>query len=290
MPVLLSFGHGYVARRLARELRGAGWRVIGTTRSARTAEAIRAEGDEAIVGELAAGPEMRAALDAATHLLVSAPPGEGGDPVLAALGREIAARAGRYDWAGYLSTTAVYGDRGGAWVDESAERRPGARRGERRVAAEDGWLRLWKQTGLPVHLFRLAGIYGPGRSPLERARRGEARRIVKPGQVFGRIHVDDIVRVLRASMARPNPGAAYNVCDDEPAPPQDVIAEAARLLGIEAPPEEAYETAELSPMARSFYSECKRTSNARIRGELGVELAHPTYREGLRALLAGDGA
>jgi nucleoside-diphosphate-sugar epimerase len=286
MPVLLSFGHGYSARRLARDLLAQGWRVIGTTRSEEKAAAIRAEGAEAIAGDLAPGPEIRAALDAATHLLISAGPDADGDPVLRALGEEIAARADRFAWVGYLSTTGVYGDRGGAWIDETAERRPSTRRGTWRVAAEDGWLALHRAHGLPVHVFRLAGIYGPGRGPFEKVRRGEARRIVKPGQVFSRIHVDDIARVLRASIDRPDPGAAYNVCDDEPAPPQDVIAEAARLLGVAPPPEVPFEEAEMSPMARSFYSESKRTSNARLHEALGVELKFPDYRAGLRALLA----
>jgi nucleoside-diphosphate-sugar epimerase len=290
MPVLLSLGHGYAARRLGRELAEDGWRVIGTTRSADKAAAIEAEGAEPLVGGLGPTPRLLAALDAADHLLVSAAPDEAGDPVLRALEREIAARARNVCWVGYLSTTGVYGDRGGEWIDESAERRPSTRRGARRVAAEDAWLRLWRERGLPVHLFRLAGIYGPGRGPFEKVRRGEARRIVKPGQVFSRIHVDDIAQVLRASMALPNPGAAYNVCDDAPAPPQDVIAEAARLLGAALPPEVPFEAAEMSPMARSFYAESKRTSNARIRGELEVELHYPTYREGLRALLEAERA
>lgn len=290
MPCLLSLGHGYSARRLARGLLSEGWRVIGTTRSEEKAVAIRAAGAEAIAGELSPTSEILAALDAATHLLISAGPNEAGDPTLRALGPQIAARAGRFDWAGYLSTTGVYGDRGGAWIDESAERAPSSRRGEWRVQAEDEWLALHRDRGLPMHVFRLAGIYGPGRGPFEKVRQGTARRIVKDGQVFSRIHVDDIAAVLRASIARPDPGAAYNVCDDEPAPPQDVIAEAARLLGLDPPPEIAFEDADLSPMARSFYGESKRTSNRRIREELGVDLAFPTYREGLRALLEEETA
>lgn len=283
MPTLLSFGHGYSARRLTRDLLAEGWRVIGTTRSEEKAEAIRAEGAEAVVW-----PGVRPPLEEATHLLLSAGPDEAGDPVLRALAGDIAARAGALEWVGYLSTTGVYGDRGGDWIDERAARTPATRRGAWRVAAEDAWLALHASAGLPVHLFRLAGIYGPGRGPFEKVRQGTARRIVKEGQVFSRIHVDDIAQVLRASMARPNPGAAYNVCDDQPAPPQDVIAEAARLLGVELPPEIPFEEAEMTPMARSFYSESKRTSNRRIREELGVELRFPSYREGLRGLLEAE--
>lgn len=186
-------------------------------------------------------------------------------------------------WAGYLGTTGVYGDRGGEWVSEADPVAPTQPRTRRRVRAEGHWL----ASGLPVQLFRLAGIYGPGpgRSALAAVRSGRARRIVKPGQVFCRIHVDDIVQVLRASMIRPNPGAIYNVADDEPAPPQDVVTYACELLGVEPPPEIPFETADLSPMARSFYSDSRRVSNERIRGELGIELLYPSYREGLSALL-----
>jgi nucleoside-diphosphate-sugar epimerase len=177
----------------------------------------------------------------------------------------------------------VYGDRGGAWVDESDDVAPTMPRTRRRAAAEAGWL----HSGLPVHVFRLAGIYGPGpgRNALEAVRAGSARRIVKPGQVFGRVHVDDIVEVLCASIARPRPGAVYNVADDEPAPPQDVIAFACALLGVAPPPEVPYDQAELSPMARSFYADNRRIANARIKRELGVRLRYPSYREGLRAIL-----
>ncbi len=283
MPTLLSFGHGYSARRLARDLLAEGWRVIGTTRTEEKAEAIRAEGAEAVVW-----PGARPPLEEATHLLISAGPDDAGDPVLRALAPEIAARAKALEWVGYLSTTGVYGDRGGEWIDERAARTPATRRGAWRVAAEDAWLALHASEGLPVHLFRLAGIYGPGRGPFEKVRNGTARRIVKEGQVFSRIHVEDIAQVLRASMARPNPGAAYNVCDDHPAPPQDVIAEAARLLGVDLPPEIPFEEADMTPMARSFYSESKRTSNRRVHDELRVNLRFPSYREGLRDLLEAE--
>jgi nucleoside-diphosphate-sugar epimerase len=228
-----------------------------------------------------------AMLAGATHLLVSIAPGEAGDPVLAHHLADLR-RCADLAWVGYLGTTGVYGDRAGAWVDEADAVAPTMPRTRRRVAAEGHWL----ASGLPVHLFRLAGIYGPGpgRNALDAVRAGTARRIVKPGQAFGRVHVDDIVQVLRASIARPNPGAVYNVADDEPAPPQDVVTFACALLGVEPPPEVPYEQADLSPMARSFYADSRRICNARIKRELGVRLHHPTYREGLRAILAETGS
>jgi len=227
-------------------------------------------------------------LDLATHILVSAGPDTGDDPVLMHCAGALGARTDQFDWIGYLSTTGVYGDRGGDWVDETATCTPATERGEWRLAAEREWLAYRHETGLPVHIFRLAGIYGPGRGPLAKVRDGTARRIVKPGQVFSRIHVEDIATVLEASIERPHPGAVYNVCDDEAAPPEEVIAHAAELLGLPVPPAEPFDTAEMTPMARSFYAESKRVSNARIKSELGVELAYPTYREGLAALLAEE--
>jgi nucleoside-diphosphate-sugar epimerase len=285
-PVLLCFGYGYSAQALGRRLLAKGWRVLGTARSAEKAEAIRAMGAEPVPWPPArCGP----LLDLATHVLVSAPPGPGGDPVLMHCAGAFGARAEDLDWVGYLSTVGVYGDRGGEWVDESAECRPATGRGRARLAAEQEWLAYWHEAGLPVHVFRLAGIYGPGRGPFAKVRAGTARRIIKAGQVFSRIHVEDIATVLEASIARPHPGTVYNVCDDEPAPPEDVIAYAAELLGLPVPPAVGYEEAELTPMARSFYAESKRVSNARIKKELGVRLAYPTYREGLQALLEAEG-
>jgi nucleoside-diphosphate-sugar epimerase len=228
---------------------------------------------------------MGPALDAATHVLVSAAPGPEGDPVLAGLRDEIAARAERFEWVGYLSTTGVYGDHDGDWVDEDTPLNPATTRGQARVEAEAAWAAI---PGLPLHVFRLAGIYGPGRGPFAKVREGTARRIIKPGQVFSRTHVDDIAQVLLASIERPNPGGIYNVCDDDPAPPEDVIEEAARLLGLPVPEAEDFHTAEMSPMARSFYSESKKVSNDRIKSELGVVLRYPDYRAGLRALLESE--
>ncbi len=277
---LLSFGHGYSARALEPHL--AGWRIIGTTRNDDKLAAMMARGVEPRIWP---GANMIPALDAATHLLISAAPGEDGDPVLNALRDEFAARAGQFEWVGYLSTTGVYGDHQGDWVDEDTPLNPATKRGIARVRAESDWAAI---PDLPLHIFRLAGIYGPGRGPFAKVRNGTARRIIKPGQVFSRTHVADIAQVLAASIARPNPGAAYNVCDDDPAPPEDVIAHAAELLGLPVPAAEDFDTAEMTPMARSFYAESKKVRNNRIKTELGVTLRYPDYRAGLAALLAAE--
>lgn len=282
-PVLLSVGHGYSARALGALLLAEGWGVIGTARSPERLAEIRATGAEAVAWP---GSDLGALLGRATHLLVSVAPDAEGCPVLRAEEEAVTEAAGRLAWAGYLSTTGVYGDRGGGWVDEESPLRPATERGRWRVAAEAAWGAV---PGLPLHVFRLAGIYGPGRGPFEKVRRGTAQRIAKPGQVFSRIHRDDIAAALRLSIARPRPGAVYNLCDDEPAPPGDVIGEAARLLGLPPPPEVAWEEAALSPMGRSFYAESKRVSNARAKAELGWQPRYPTYREGLRAILAAEG-
>ncbi len=281
MRTLLSIGHGYSARALGRHLVAQGWRVIGTTRSAEKAQALGAEGVEALIWP---GADLTPALAQATHLLSSVAPGEGGDPVLAAMGGAISAVAGRLEWLGYLSTIGVYGGHGGEWVDEGSELRPATRRGALRVEAEAGWRAA---TAGRAQVFRLAGIYGPGRGPFEKIRAGTARRIIKPGQVFSRIHVEDIAACLLASIARPEPGAIYNVCDDEPAPPEDVIAHAARLLGMALPPEVPFELAEMTPMARSFYGESKRVRNDRMKA-LGLRLRYPDYRQGLAGVLAAE--
>ena len=282
MQTLLSLGHGFSSDALARLLLPLGWRIIGTTRKPEKAAAMAVQGIEPLIWP---GSDLAPALAAATHLLTSVAPDARGDPVLAAHGAEIAA-ARHLQWVGYLSTTGVYGHHGGDWVDESAPPNPATARGAARVVAEAGWSALRK--GLPLHVFRLAGIYGPGRGPFEKVRNGTARRIIKPGQVFSRIHVDDIAQVLAASIARPNPGAIYNVCDSDPAPPEDVLACAAALLGLPMPPAQAFDDAEMTPMARSFYAESKRVSNRRILRELGVTLRYPTYRSGLAALLAAE--
>jgi nucleoside-diphosphate-sugar epimerase len=278
VKTLLSLGHGYSAQALAALLVPMGWRVIGTTRSAVRADVLRAAGVEPLIWP----GDVTRALGDATHVLASAAPDAAGDPFLAAVDMAGAAA----EWVGYLSTTGVYGDHQGGWVDEATPLTPSSVRGEHRVVAEA----QWRATGLPVHIFRLAGIYGPGRGPFEKVRDGTARRIIKPGQVFSRIHVTDIAQVLLASIMRPNPGAAYNVCDDDPAPPEDVLSYAAHLLGLADPPAVDYATADLTPMARSFYAESKRVRNARIKRELGVTLKYPDYRAGLRALVSEGGS
>ncbi|SEW41750.1 Nucleoside-diphosphate-sugar epimerase [Cognatiyoonia koreensis] len=279
---LLSFGHGYSAKALSRLLLPQDWRVIGTTRSEDKLASLMQSGIEPRIWP---GADMTPALNAATHILVSASPDDDGDPVLAALRDEIAARADQFAWVGYLSTTGVYGDHDGDWVDESTPLTPTTKRGKARADAEAQWAAI---PGLPLHIFRLAGIYGPGRGPFSKVRNGTARRIIKQGQVFSRTHVSDIARVLEASIRKPNPGAAYNVCDDDPAPPQDVIAYAAELLGLPVPEAVDFESADMSPMARSFYAESKKVRNDRIKDELGVRLLFPDYRSGLQALLAAE--
>ncbi|MCR9088131.1 MAG: SDR family oxidoreductase [Rhodobacteraceae bacterium] len=281
---LFVFGYGYSAQALGQRLMAEGWRVTGTTRSADKAAQLAKDGVEAVLW-----PGEPPDLTGVTHLLASAAPGPEGDPVLVALRPALAAVAPDLSWAGYLSTTGVYGDHGGGWVDEMTPLTPATARGRARVAAEADWQAMAAETGLPLHIFRLAGIYGPGRGPFAKVRAGTARRIVKPGQVFSRTHVEDIAQVLAASIAQPNPGAVYNVCDDDPAPPQDVIAHAAELLGLPLPPEVSWDAADMTPMARSFYAESKKVRNDRIKDELGVRLRYPDYRSGLAALLADEG-
>ncbi len=283
---LFCFGLGYSALALARLLVADGWEVGGTCRNAETRADLRARGFAADRFERGR-PLPAAALVGATHVLVSVPPDAAGDPVLDSHGGDIAQVPG-LAWLGYLSTTGVYGDRAGGWVDETSALRPSGERGQRRVAAEQGWLELWRKHGVPVHIFRLAAIYGPGRSPFAALRAGTARRVDKPGQVFSRIHIEDLARVLAASMGRPRPGAVYNVCDDEPAAADAVVAHAAALLGLPAPPLTPFAEAPLSAMARSFYDDNKRVSNALIRQELGVVLRVPDYRAGLAAILAAE--
>ncbi|WP_306114357.1 MULTISPECIES: SDR family oxidoreductase [unclassified Roseovarius] len=280
---LLSFGHGYSAQALARVLIPQGWTIYGTTRNPDKAEALEETG---IIPVLWPDGDLEAGFAEATHMLVSAGPREEGDPVYNRYADKIKEAAPRLTWFGYLSTTGVYGNHNGEWTEEEAELRPSTERGIMRKEAEERWQAI---PDLPVHIFRLAGIYGPGRGPFAKVRQGTARRIIKKNQIFSRIHVDDIAQVLAASIAQPNPGRAYNVCDDEPAPPQDVIGHAAELLGMPLPPAIPFEEAEMSPMARSFYSESKRISNRRIKSELGVKLRYPTYRDGLAALLAEEG-
>ena len=281
---LFCFGLGYTGRRLARRLIAHGWRVSGTTRTEEGAESLRAEGIEAWVFGAPAGDTLNQADFAdVTHVIASAPPGGDGDPALVARADWLP-DAASLRWVGYLSTPAVYGDRSGAVVRESDRPNPESERGRRRLNAEAAWIDAFRGRDVSVQIFRLSGIYGPGRNALRQVREGTARIIDKPGQVFNRIHVDDIGTILMHSMLRPDPGRIYNVADDEACASGDVIRYAAELLGKEPPEPIAYDSAELSPMARSFYAECKRLDTTRLREELGVRLAYPTYREGLRTI------
>jgi nucleoside-diphosphate-sugar epimerase len=281
---LFCIGLGFSAQALARRLKPQGWTVTGTCRSADSQADLAAKGITTAIASREAPPaDADRDLAGVSHILISVPPDALGDPALDLYGAAIARRPD-LAWLGYLSTTGVYGDRQGGWVDEDSDLTPTGIRGKRRLAAEHGWIDLASKTGIPTHLFRLAGIYGPGRSALDTVWQGRAQRVVKPGQVFSRIHVEDIATVLAASIAHPEPLGIYNVCDDDPAPPAEVIAYACDLLGVEPPPEVPFEDAELSPMARSFYDDNKRVSNARMKTRLGVRLAFPSYRNGLVAL------
>ena len=279
MNHLLCFGFGFSARTFAARLDRREWKVSATSRDADGIAEIEAQGFRGLPFDstLQIAPDV-------THLLISVPPDENGDPVLGLFQAQLQRLSKQLKWVGYLSTTGVYGDRGGDWVDEDSPLEPTTARGQRRLEAERSWLRLYSDFGLPVHLFRLAGIYGSGRNTILNMRDGSAKRIIKPGQIFSRIHVEDIAGALAASIAKPNPGRAYNVCDDEPCPPQEVVEFAAELLGLPLPPEVPFEEAELSPMAKSFYADSKRVSNRRIKTELGYKFIYPNYREGLRAL------
>lgn len=284
---LFCFGFGYSAEVLARRLKNHGWRVGGTVRSPDRQAELERWGFEAAIFDGHETSEARTLLKGTTHLLHSIPPGEDGDAALNAFRDDLLGHRG-LRWIGYLSTIGVYGNHDGAWIDETSETDATSVRGRRRIDAEQAWRALGRKTGVPTHIFRLAGIYGPGRNPIVNVRSGRAHRIVKPGQVFNRIHVEDIATVLQASIARPRAGAVYNVADDEPAPPQDVVAHAAALLGVPPPPVTPFEQAELSPMARSFYADNKRVRNGLIKRELGVTLAFPDYRSGLASLVTID--
>ncbi|WP_340270907.1 SDR family oxidoreductase [Sulfitobacter pontiacus] len=279
---LLSIGHGFSARALAARLVPQGWRIVGTTRSPDKADAIADTGVEPVVWP---GADLGALIAQFPNVLVSAGPDSAGDPVLNAVEDAVTRAAPDLRWVGYLSTTGVYGDHDGDWVYEDTPLTPSTKRGRARVTAEARWQAI---PDLPLHIFRLAGIYGPGRGPFAKVRAGTARRIIKPGQVFSRIHVEDIAQALELSLQRPDPGAVYNLCDDDPAPPQDVIAHAAELLGLPVPPAIPFDQADMTPMARSFYAESKKVRNDRIKQALGWAPQFPTYRAGLAALLAQD--
>ncbi|MDZ7626956.1 MAG: SDR family oxidoreductase [Parvularculaceae bacterium] len=278
MNKLLCLGYGYVARRLAGRLTGAGWAVAGTIRDAARAAGLSADGVTPVLWS--SGALVPDVTDA-NAILVSTPPADGGCPALALM-RETRAAPG---WIGYLSTNGVYGDHQGAVVDETSPLLATSPRGLARIAAENAWRTFAAAQGAQLVIFRLPGIYGPGRSAFDQIREGRAQRIVKPGQVFSRMHVEDIARAVEASLFNPGAGTLFNLADDEPAPPQDVIDYACRLLGVEPPPLIPFEQAALSDMARSFYADNKRVSNALMKRALGVSLRYPTYREGLRAIL-----
>ncbi|WP_448149134.1 SDR family oxidoreductase [Labrys miyagiensis] len=279
---LLIFGLGYTASHFAARYGDRFVHIAGTYRSPTPGEKLpelpRVE--RLPFDGLRVTPALEAAIARATHVLTSIAPDDEGDPVLRHCG-EALARASQLSWIGYLSTVGVYGDAGGAWIDESAPLRPTLERNAVRVEVEREWLDLARKRGADAQVFRLAGIYGPGRNAVVNLKRGTARRIVKPGQVFNRIHVEDIAGTVMAGIEHPKVGPFFNVTDDEPAPPQDVVSFAAGRLGVEPPPQIDYEDAQISPMARSFYGENKRVSNRRIREELGYRLAYPTYREGI---------
>ncbi|MEQ8823136.1 MAG: SDR family oxidoreductase [Filomicrobium sp.] len=291
MRHLLCLGFGFSARHLAQRLQGQDWRITGTVR-----DAVRVGTDQELDVELVAfdglqkSQALTQAFQTATHVLISAPPGPHGDPVLQHHRDDLeqALEKCALQWIGYLSTIGVYGDQGGAWVDETTPAAPQSERSKRRLEAETAWLSLVPDGSDPkqpcVQIFRLPGIYGPGRGPASQVLSGQARRIIKPGQVFNRIHVEDIAATLEAAMSARGTHDIYNLADDEPAPPQDVVAFAAEVLDRPVPPAIAFEDANLSPMGRSFYSEVKRVKNERIKQDLGVELRYPTYREGIRAI------
>ncbi len=281
-PNLFCFGYGFTAREIARQ--HSGWTLWGTSRHEQPKQKtgldntvrMQFDGSHPVSG-------FADIADQITHILLSVPPGEEGDPVCRVMGAELA-KLPNLKWVAYLSTTGVYGNLDGDMATEDTALNPSGMRGQRRVDAEAAWRHIQDDHGLPLHIFRLPGIYGPGRNQLVSLMNGKAHRIVKPGHVFSRIHVEDLARILVASMKQPDPGRIYNVADDLPAPPQDVVTFAAELLERDPPPLQDFETADLSPMARSFYSDNKTVSNARIKAELGISLMYPTYKEGLKAL------
>jgi nucleoside-diphosphate-sugar epimerase len=286
--MLICFGLGYSAQHFVENFGQKFDSIVGTVRSAERAAALDAHSSGRLKALIfdgsSATPDLRSAIAEADAALVSVPPAENGDPVLRACG-DVLAHAQRLRAIVYLSTIGVYGDRGGAWVDEAAPPQPGATRSRARLDAEQAWLDFGARHGIAVAILRLAGIYGPGQNALRQIASGKARRIVKPGQVFNRIHVGDIAQAIDAAMTRQASGI-FNVADNEPTPPADPIVFAAQLMGVEAPPEIPFEQAAptMSPMALSFWQECRRVKNDKLKRELGVGLRYPTYREGLRAL------
>lgn len=289
---LFAFGYGYTADFLGRALLSSSqsWSLAGTTRDTHKRSALRARGIDAYLftEEKPLGDPL-AMLDGVTHILISTPPDKEGD-VVYRLHADDLRRIPTLKWIGYLSTTSVYGDRDGQFVDETSELRPTSIRGSRRVRAENDWRNFEQESGIPVDIFRMAGIYGPGRSALDSVRAGIKRRILKPGHTFSRIHVDDIVQVLMRILDQSphHRGSVYNIADDEAAPSHEVIAYACRLLNQEPPPLIPFEEANLAPITLSFYSDNKQIRNDKIKSELNVNLLHPNYRSGLEACLAEE--
>lgn len=283
---LLVFGAGYLGRAVLTEAKRRGLPLAATSRSPERRVALTAEGIDAV--DPADATALAAAVGKASAILVTAPPEGHGCPGAKALLPALTVSGAYPDWIGYVSSTAVYGDRNGGWVFEDDALNAASLEGARRVRAEADWQDAGRGMGLTVQIFRLPAIYGPGRSVVERLRDGSARLVRKPGQVFNRIYVDDAVDGLFASMARPRPGAAYNLVDDAPSPVDVVVSDAARRMGLPQPPEVDWTNPSVSEGMRRFYLDCKRISNARAKAELGWRPAHPTWREGLEAILAPD--
>lgn len=285
MNQLLIFGFGYTCAALSKILPKSDWQITATSRTEDGANAIKQRGFAGYVfsDDIEPTDALINAISSATHILVSAPPSQNGDPVLASC-KDAIQRADALSWLGYLSTIGVYGDHGGAWIDETTPATPSSARSKRRLAAEQAWQHLADTRNTPLQIFRLSGIYGPGRSAIDKVRSGSARCIIKPEQVFNRIHVADAARAIAAGMSGTAPGGVYNLADNLPAPPEDVLTYAADLLKAPHPPRIALEDADLSPMAQSFYSENKRVRSQRLSDGLGIELKFPTYREGLQAI------
>jgi nucleoside-diphosphate-sugar epimerase len=285
---MMILGAGYSGQAIAAEMIDAGASVCGTTRSSEKAAHVASLGIRPLLFDgTQISDDLRDELAQTTHLVQSIAPGQAGDPLLTLTRGDLRSLCPNLAWAAYLSTVGVYGDHGGDWVTEDTECRPVSQRSVERVTAEQGWMEAGAAAGIPVAILRLSGIYGPGRNGFLNLAAGTARRLVKPGQVFNRIRVEDIGSATRFLVQR-DLGGIFNITDDEPAPPQDVVTEAARLMGIDPPAEQTFATAELSPMARSFYGENKRVSNAKI-CNLGFRFAYPDYRISLLQLWKDDG-
>lgn len=282
---LFCFGYGYTASFLAERLKTCGWKIAGTTTDPEKRVFMKQAGVEAQLYD-----HNHTIMDPyhtfrdVSHVLLSIPPGADGDPVVDVHGLDLC-KMPNIEWVGYLSTTAVYGNQDGNWVDELTPPEPTSRRGSLRLRAEQQWQFLHTNDALPLHIFRLSGIYGPGRSAIDSVRAGTARRIEKPGHVFNRIHVEDIVQTLVASMNKPNPGAIYNLADDLPSASHEVVTFACNLIGLDPPPLTQFDQTEMAPIVRSFYKDNKRVRNDLIKTELGVELLYPDYRSGLQACM-----